>query len=155
MKPLLLLIGSIAMLLLLSCNETVEKDKKAVVPAETRSTIEYNQKQLDTVVGNTADAYDFKASGNEPFWGIEVKGDSLVFSSPSERIHSVMDTSFSRSSDTFTGKYDGGTIKVDISEENCTDSMSGREFSHKVKVALTRSKSNEPEIYNGCGSYNY
>ena len=72
----------------------------------------------------------FRAQGNEPFWAIDVEGDTLHFVTPEmpegrtlkgERIAHVKGVAFS-------GEDDGRPFNLDITRTACTDSMSGQAF---------------------------
>lgn len=104
---------------------------------------------------------DFIASGNEPFWNVEIDIDnkisftsltevgSVSFSSP--KFQPIMDidgVSYSASDET-------GAINVSIFRDSCVDDMSGLESPFNVTVDIHSKKNNTSTSFSGCGRYLY
>ena len=102
----------------------------------------------------------FRATGNEPFWALEIEFDNVLrftslteefpeftFRTPDpERIDGLSAVKYS------TRTYDAET-KVEISREECTDTMKGTRFPYRVNVSLKRIRDNDFTVFRGCGQY--
>ena len=153
MKPILILLIAFLSLSILSCNNTNKKDSEPIAPAETPSTVEYNQNQLDTIPEKTSEI-TFVGIGTEPFWRIEISDDKILFETPEEKITSTISKSdISANYSTYTSNFEDGIMKIKLNKENCSDGMSENEYSHKVVFQIKRSGDKDFEKYNGCGSY--
>ncbi|WP_233209660.1 META domain-containing protein [Flavobacterium sp. 9] len=95
----------------------------------------------------------FKATGNEPFWGLKIGKDKTVFTSLIEGMESVSFKSVEpiRAMDANVKMYrlDNGktTATVTIQQFDCQDSMSGEKSPYTVKVEINN------KTLNGCGKY--
>ncbi len=139
---------------LASCKNTSEEKNNPTVPAETRSTLEYNQKQLDTIPKDTLAARVFKGGGGEPFWSIEINAEKILFNTPERNISAATPAAdISDGRIAYSADYDSGKLKVILKKENCTDGMSGKEHSHQVEVAVRENNRSPEKTYSGCGSY--
>ncbi|WP_026451920.1 hypothetical protein [Aequorivita capsosiphonis] len=146
---------------LLSCKDTNKETRKEtsepITPAETRSTMEYNENRLDSIPKNTTSGHDFKGGGDEPFWSIEISDKKIHFQSPDinyKSITAVINTiDTSGNTITFNSENEGETIKVALLEQECKDRMSGKKNSHKVEVLIKRKSEKDPRTYDGCGSF--
>lgn len=125
--------------------EIVKKDSIAVEQPEVASTYE-----------EPTNAF-FKASGTEPFWGIEITEDSIKFISPEKennfalayvKPQKAMDANII----SYQAKSDKIDLKFTIQQGKCSDAMSDKVYNYKVKVSLKRE--NEKELLlEGCGNY--
>ena len=100
----------------------------------------------------------FTAKGNEPFWNIEIDQDgkmnfSALLEDKMEFTASITDTVIQ--GDTvvkyFSAKGEKN-IEITVSQEPCTDSMSGEEFSNSTTVSLNKS-SGKSMTLQGCGKF--
>ncbi|WP_337966592.1 META domain-containing protein [uncultured Flavobacterium sp.] len=95
----------------------------------------------------------FKATGNEPFWGLKIGKDQTVFTSLIEGMESVSFKSVEpiRAMDANVKMYrlDNGktSATVTIQQFDCQDSMSGEKSPYTVKVEINN------KTLNGCGKY--
>jgi putative lipoprotein len=92
---------------------------------------------------------DFRATGNEPGWHLEIKsGKQVLFvyaygmqralvSNPTEEI--------ADSTRVYTGVSGGRELQVEILEQACVDNMSGDQFPNRVVVTFDNTR------YEGCG----
>ncbi|MEN8187416.1 MAG: copper resistance protein NlpE N-terminal domain-containing protein [Bacteroidota bacterium] len=101
---------------------------------------------------------DFYAIGNEPFWKLDMNLDNnihfnkameLDFIAPPVEPEIAMDANVIR----YRSVSEEGEIIVQISKTKCTDSMSGKEFSHNVTVDLKTNEDTDYQTYKGCGNY--
>lgn len=116
-----------------------------------------NSNMKETTSKATSDEEDltvyFKATGNEPFWGLKIGKDKTVFTSLIEGMESVSFKSVEpiRAMDANVKMYrlDNGktSATVTIQQFDCQDSMSGEKSPYTVKVEINN------KTLNGCGKY--
>ncbi len=116
-----------------------------------------NSNMKETTSKVTSDEEDltvyFKATGNEPFWGLKIGKDQTVFTSLIEGMESVSFKSVEpiRAMDANVKMYrlDNGktSATVTIQQFDCQDSMSGEKSPYTVKVEINN------KTLNGCGKY--
>lgn len=116
-----------------------------------------NSNMKETTSKTTTDEEDltvyFKATGNEPFWGLKIGKDQTVFTSLIEGMESVSFKSVEpiRAMDANVKMYrlDNGktSATVTIQQFDCQDSMSGEKSPYTVKVEINN------KTLNGCGKY--
>jgi heat shock protein HslJ len=102
----------------------------------------------------------FKATGNEPFWSLEIEFDNVLrFTSLTEEFpgftfhiphpESNEDVSVVKYS---TRTYNAET-EVVISREECMDTMKGDLFPYTVTVSLRKNHNEDFTVFRGCGQY--
>src|SRR5699024_8597255 len=95
---------------------------------------------------------DFRASGNEPFWGVTIDfggkmtfnpmdGDSIVVNLPE------MKKDTSSKARTFTANTKSGSLTIKLYPTGCVDDMSGKFFKYGVNVKYGN------QVYRGCGNF--
>jgi len=91
------------------------------------------------------DGINFLASGNEPFWNVQIDFDeSLTFKTPeSETTFPISDFSEQLEEEQVT--YQSDEFQISYSPGFCRDSMSGFLFTHIVTVQY------DEQTYEGCG----
>ena len=97
-----------------------------------------------------ADGFTFIASGNEPFWSVQVTNkEYVIYQTPEMRKSgSLEQRRFDVSSNSLEALFGSGeTLQLNINNEICQDSMSGFMFSHSV----TLNYENREET--GCGRF--
>lgn len=148
--------AAIFSLSLVSCKDGNKETIEPISPAETRSTMEYNQNRLDTIPENTKGS-DFKGGGSEPLWSVEIVDKKFHFQSSDQNYKSIAATvntvDASGNTITLNSENDTETIKVALIEQECIDGMSGKKNSHKVEVSIKRSADTDAKTYEGCGSF--
>ena len=100
----------------------------------------------------------FKASGNEPFWNIQMNNENFIFSSINEGYENIifpyvepskaMDSnvkSFQLTADSFKGI-------LQIYKKNCVNSMSGEISDYVVNIEINKPNSNKIS-FEGCGKF--
>ncbi|MBD8488754.1 copper resistance protein NlpE N-terminal domain-containing protein [Echinicola sp. CAU 1574] len=100
----------------------------------------------------------FKASGNEPFWSVEMDFHKNITFKPMEgEPITVPLTKPVRPQDvnavTYRAETEKGSLQVTIFKEPCQDTMSGKEFGHRVTVRVKVGDEQEYKEYSGCGDY--
>jgi heat shock protein HslJ/uncharacterized membrane protein len=101
---------------------------------------------------------DFYARGDEPFWALDMDLDSVThFTALGDLSLSVPAVEGVRAQDAdvlrFHAETEAGTLTVTITGEQCVDTMSGEEFTHRVRVEAKRSTDAESQTFEGCGRY--
>lgn len=155
MKKIITVLLSSAVLF--GCNQS-----KQVVPATTTPPVadsgfkEGNdpdrfKSQLDRGVG-------FLASGNEPFWSLEINTDSAMtfktpdgyeITSPVPEPVKAMDANVVR----YAATTEKGTLTVQIRKTECINDMSGEKSDYQVTIDTKYAADKEVKIFKGCGRY--
>jgi heat shock protein HslJ len=102
---------------------------------------------------------EFLATGNEPFWSLEINQNGTVFfkslgefgelTIPMPKPVYGEDGRIAR----YLAKNQSATLDFVIQQMPCTDNMSGATFGYFVSVALSGAKETKPLLLEGCGSY--
>lgn len=105
-----------------------------------------------------ANSVFFKATGTEPFWGIEISEDSIRFTSPeTEKNFSLAYSKPNKAMDanviSYEAKSDSIHLKFTIQQGVCSDGMSDNAYAYKVKASLKRGKDKDFKSLEGCGNY--
>jgi uncharacterized membrane protein len=85
---------------------------------------------------------EFAASGNEPFWAIEIREDGIVYRSPELPKGRIYPYAFTRTASdgvVYATKTEGpivSTLEIALEPERCVDSMSGELRNLKAMVTL-------------------
>lgn len=135
------------LLLVVGCKSTAGKT------SETKTISEYGTQEDEM-------KYYFKATGNEPFWGIKMGTDEIIFTSlipgkeklvfpPVEAIK-AMDANVKM----YKVSNETSTATITIQQLDCQDSMSGVISPYKVKVEIKNNSELETKKVSGCGKYN-
>ncbi len=147
-------------IVIFGCNEP------ARVPAATKKT-------NNTIIKNSADSInsnygtqnemltngiDFTASGNEPFWSLQIDfNKSMHFktvsgfeiTTPVPEGVKAMDANVTR----YAAKTEQGLLTVQIAKQECINDMSGKKSDYHVTVDVKRSTDKNYTTYKGCGNY--
>lgn len=125
-----------------------------------KETIKSPENNASTEINKTKELADlenyFKAGGNEPFWSIAISEEKIVFKTPEdsliaphvEPIH-AMDANVKR----YDTQTEMGELSVEITQNDCTNSMSGELLPYSVSVTYKSHKSTQATTFKGCGSY--
>ncbi|GAA6772352.1 META domain-containing protein [Flavobacterium sp. CGRL2] len=101
----------------------------------------------------------FKATGNEPFWGVKIGNDQIVFTSLISGKESITFPAVDaiRAMDANVKMYkcsnETASIIVTIQQLDCQDSMSGAISPYSVKVEIKNNADLEFQKLGGCGRY--
>jgi heat shock protein HslJ len=104
--------------------------------------------------------YYFTATGNEPFWGLKMGNDEIVFTSlitgkekiifPSVEVIKAMDANVKM----YKVSNETSTATITIQQLECQNSMSGAISPYKVTVEIKSNSELETKKLSGCGKYN-
>lgn len=142
-------------LLFISCNNKVGKNHKVLntefkdsVNAEASRSLKMDKK-------NSADIY-FKATGTEPFWGLEISenriklttiGDSII--TPHTNSIRAMDANVKL----YKTQTESSLMNIQISQSGCTNAMSGNVSPYSVSIYYKKNNENDLIELQGCGNY--
>ncbi|WDO12048.1 META domain-containing protein [Flavobacterium sp. WW92] len=113
----------------------------------------------DTAVSiKKAGSIFFKATGTEPFWGIEISDDSIRFTTPeTEKNFTLAYGKPNKAMDSnvisYEAKSDSIHLKFTIQQGACSDGMSDNQYAYKVKASLKRGSDKDFKLLEGCGNY--
>ncbi|WDF66634.1 META domain-containing protein [Flavobacterium sp. KACC 22763] len=103
--------------------------------------------------------YYFKGTGNEPFWGIKIGNEEIVFTSlipgkekiifPAVDAIRAMDANVKM----YQARNETTSATITIQQLDCQDSMSGAISPYSVKVEIRNNSELETKKLSGCGKY--
>ena len=103
--------------------------------------------------------YYFKGTGNEPFWGIKIGKEEIVFTSliPGKEKITFPSTEAIKAMDANVKMYkvsnETASATITIQQLDCQDSMSGAISPYSVKVEIKNNSELETKKLSGCGKY--
>lgn len=140
-KILLLLLLSISTI---GCKTAANKESKANESSGT------SQEDLN---------FYFKATGNEPFWGVKIGNDQIIFTSliPGKESITFPAVDAIRAMDANVRMYkvsnETASATITIQQLDCQDSMSGAISPYSVKVEIKNNSELEAKKLSGCGKF--
>lgn len=90
---------------------------------------------------------DFSARGNEPFWGVDIKGTNIVLTRPDAPAVTATNAGLAAtdSQATWTAQAGATPVTVTITRGDCSDGMSDLKYGYSAEVVWGA------ETLNGCG----
>lgn len=143
MKKYLILL--ITFSLIYSCKSITPKDSSSNTASESTS-----EEDISTY---------FKATGNEPFWGLKIGKEKIVFTSLIPGKENVSFSSFklikAMDANIKTYKTNNATasIIISIQQIDCQNSMSGAISPYKVSIEIKSNTETNTQKIEGCGKY--
>ncbi|SEN97726.1 Heat shock protein HslJ [Flavobacterium sp. CF108] len=133
--------------LIAGCKSTTGKT------SNTQTTSEYGSQEDEM-------KYYFTATGNEPFWGLKMGNEEIIFTSlipgkeklvfaPVEAIK-AMDTNVKM----YKAANETSITTITIQQVDCQNSMSGAISPYKVSIEIKNNTELETKKIGGCGKYN-
>ena len=101
---------------------------------------------------------DFIASGNEPFWSLEIDFDKSMhfkmpdgfeINTPAVKEVKAMDANVTR----YHANTEKGTLTVQIQKLECISDMSGEKLGYTVTIDTKSNTGKDYRTYKGCGQY--
>ena len=101
---------------------------------------------------------DFIASGNEPFWSLEIDFDKSMhfkmpdgfeINTPAVKGLKAMDANVTR----YNATTEKGTLTVQIQKLECINDMSGEKLGYTVSIYMKNNTNKGDRSYKGCGQY--
>ncbi|MCP2028992.1 heat shock protein HslJ [Flavobacterium sp. HSC-32F16] len=141
----------LSLLLLLSflsgCKSTASKT------SDTQTTSEYGSQEDEM-------KYYFTATGNEPFWGLKMGNDNIIFTSlisgKEKLVFAPVDAVKAMDANVKMYKVSNETSSatITIQQVDCQNSMSGAISPYKVSIEIKNNSELETKKIQGCGKYN-
>ncbi|PIF71357.1 META domain-containing protein [Flavobacterium sp. 2] len=121
-----------------------------------------SDKQTTSEYGSQEDEmeYYFTATGNEPFWGLKMGNDNIVFTSlipgKEKLVFAPVDAIKAMDANVKMYKVSNETASatITIQQVDCQDSMSGAISPYKVSIEIKNNTELQTEKIGGCGKYN-
>ncbi len=101
----------------------------------------------------------FTATGNEPFWGLEIAESGIQFTSLVEGYESFSAPFMypEKAADANIKKYrletEEGTMQITVSQQECANTMSGDVSAYMVEIDITDAMEESLMSFSGCGAY--
>jgi heat shock protein HslJ/uncharacterized membrane protein len=130
------------LLTIMGCKSLDDRMENADIDAETYSENTY-----------------FKASGNDPFWSLEIENDSIKLKSSTTgtEIFKIASVNPSRAEDNDVKMYQINNkaveMNIQITKGNCENSTTGVISPYYVTTVLKRKTDSKPNVFSGCGKY--
>ena len=88
----------------------------------------------------------WRAFGTEPFWNVNVDGDTLTFTTPDDQAGIAMQGTRRTRGDTLelSGTHGGKPFVLEVSPGECSDGMSDNDFDHTAEFRIGDT------TYTGC-----
>lgn len=147
MKNILSLSLLLLFSLMISCKSTAGKT------SDKQTTSEYGSQEDEM-------KYYFTATGNEPFWGLKIGNDNIVFTSlvpgKEKLVFAPVDAIKAMDANVKMYKVSNETSSaiITIQQLDCQDSMSGVISPYKVSIEIKNNTELQTEKLGGCGKYN-
>lgn len=91
-------------------------------------------------------AMPYRARGNEPFWALEIRADSMIFTTPERVIGTALPPSEILAGGVrYSAAAAGQPFVATVGDAPCADGMSGMPYPHTVSVMVQGTE------YRGCG----
>lgn len=98
----------------------------------------------------------FIASGTEPFWGVEIFKDSIIFKTPEESIktpHVKPILAMDANVKLYKISTENHQLNMQIIQKSCTNNMSGEAFPYAVSISIKTTADKDFKEMEGCGQY--
>ncbi len=101
---------------------------------------------------------DFTASGNEPFWSLEIDFNKYMhfktlagfeITTPVPEGVKAMDANVTR----YAAQTEQGVLTVQIAKQECINDMSGKKSEYNVSIDVKNNTDKNYTTYKGCGNY--
>ncbi|REE27516.1 heat shock protein HslJ [Winogradskyella pacifica] len=140
-----------------ACNNATNKQEalQQSVTKNTEHSDAVNTKVSKDESANNDSNY-FKASGAEPFWGLEINEKLIVFKTPTDSINMphaepilAQDSNVKR----YNIETESTEMTIQISQTDCVNDMSGKVSSYSVTIDYNKKAEAESQKLKGCGYY--
>lgn len=98
----------------------------------------------------------FVASGNEPFWNVQIAMDFIKIKFMEDSLlipHEAPIRAMDANVKMYKLKTANSTIGIQIIQAECTNSMSGKKSPYKVEMRFLDKNTSKETVYDGCGNY--
>ncbi|MEJ8843112.1 hypothetical protein WG954_12045 [Lacibacter sp. H375] len=150
-------------LFMIACEST---NTKVVQKADNDSTTLDTVIKTDTITNlspiperwkeKAAAGIDFIATGNEPFWSIEMDEQKFIRYTTPDGIElttpPVKAVSIDTATKLYTAETDMGKLELQIMNKVCINDMSGDSSAYTVHLTIKLKKDEKPRVLHGCGT---
>lgn len=128
---------AVAMLLVLAMLSGCEGSQVATEPAPNEPAVPAEPADPTVASGLRAET-QIIASGNEPFWSVEVDGAMLTYKTPELMPGATFEAEREETADgvRLRGVHDGREFMLEVRDEQCQDSMSGATLDFTATVTI-------------------
>jgi heat shock protein HslJ len=139
-------------LFLFACGTT---KKAAITPAPQESAAKDN---TSVKQGRIKDGVDFSATGNEPFWSLDIDfqgsmhfitAEGFELTVPAVKGEKAMDANVTR----YHSETEKGALTVQVFKQTCMDNMSGKKNNFRVQIEVKKRGDSLSQTITGCGNY--
>ncbi len=148
---------------LMACNSSTtsqyeENKSDSTIVTSHDSVIDTTQLNTNPVIDTLINNQKFKATGNEPFWLVEIDFsksihfktmNGLDITTPIPEGVKITGTNTTR----YSTVTDQGDLIVEITHEECINDMSGLKSDYSVLVRFKNKTATTYEDFKGCGMY--
>lgn len=139
----------------LSCNSQQNTELKASTTDSIETdTVQIPDSVFETKTVNMFREQEVRATGNEPFWMLEIKEDSVHFKLMGGfEFRERLPVAMTNNADSLAYKFQTGSAKISLIflNKQCIDGMSG--FKSPFEVILTLTDHDSTTQYSGCADY--
>lgn len=136
-----------------SDQQTQEVATDTIVPADTM--IEVNSNIPERWQQKAAAGIDFIATGNEPFWSIEMDEEKFIRYSTPDGVElttrPVKAVNIDAATKLYKAETEMGKLELQIMNKTCINDMSGDSSAYTVHVTIKLKKDEKPRVLHGCG----
>ncbi|MCX2681673.1 META domain-containing protein [Galbibacter sp. EGI 63066] len=142
-------------IILLSCNNKAKKSNDVL---KTSSSDSVGVEPTTSLKNNNQVSNDiyFKASGNEPFWGLEISENGIKLTTIGDSIvtpHTAAVRAMDANVKMYKVQTESNEMTIQIMESECTDTMSGAVSPYTVTIDYRKNTDEELTTLHGCGRY--
>lgn len=140
---------------MLSCADKTKQKSGQEPTAEKRPDSIQTPHNLKSESENT-DAIYFRASGTEPFWGLELSENQIKLTTIGDSIvtpHTLPVTAMDTNMKMYKLQTESAEMIVQIVESECTNAMSGKVSPYTVNINYRQNSDEAFTIVEGCGDY--
>lgn len=110
------------------------------------------------LINKFQDGIDFYATGNEPFWNLDIDFEKNIrfttlegvqFNAPERQSSKAANANIIR----YRAVTESGELIVQIFDRPCNDTMADKKFENEVRVEFKTASENEFKTLTGCGDY--
>lgn len=106
--------------------------------------------------GLQADGPYFRATGTEPFWGLEIGPNQIMLKTLGDTLltpHAEPVLAADANVKSYRVATEASILHIEIAQSECTNAMSGEQFPYSVRVGYRRTADPQLTEVTGCGRY--
>lgn len=147
--------------LAISCEQKQKTDQQAEEPAtdtivQADTTVKLNINIPERWKQKAAAGIDFIATGNEPFWSIEMDEEKFIRYSTPDGVElttpAVKAVNIDAATKLYQAETEMGKLELQVMNKTCINDMSGDSSAYTVHLTIKLKKDEKPRVLHGCGS---